>query len=52
MDIGDSLSTERKSSLVSAAYAQLLSNVNPFRADFGHIHPYEQSKPSFSTTLF
>ncbi len=44
VDLGHTLSTEKKRSLVSAAIAQFWSSFNLFRADFGHIHPYVQCK--------
>ncbi len=44
VDLGHTLSTEKKSSLVSAAIVQLWSSFNLFKADFGHIHPYVQCK--------
>ncbi len=44
IDLGHTLSTEKKSSLVSVAIAQFWSSFNLFKAGFGHIHPYVQCK--------
>ncbi len=44
LDVGHTLSTEKMSSLLSAAIAQVWSSFNLFKADFGHIHPYVQCK--------
>ncbi len=38
VDLGHTLSTEKKSSLLYAAITQFWSSFNLFKADFGHIH--------------
>ncbi len=44
VDLSHTLSSEKKSSLVSANIAQFWSSFYLFKADFGHIHPYVQCK--------